>query len=89
LAQLPLLSKVPLRSGSGAITDPYRWNRSGTFAEYAIGHLTPLRGPRMIVDSDQSTILSLQEIRPTIDHLRGSVIHRHCLKPSLGRIKHT
>jgi hypothetical protein len=38
-------------------------NRSGTFAEYAIGHLTRLLGATMIVDADEAVVLKYQEQR--------------------------
>jgi len=38
-------------------------NRSRTFAEYAIGHLTRLLGARMIVDADEIMVLGYQEQR--------------------------
>lgn len=38
-------------------------NKSATFAEYAIGHLTRLLGPRMVVDADEAMVLSYQEQR--------------------------
>jgi integrase len=38
-------------------------NRSGTFAEYAIGHLTRLIGATMIVDADEAMVLGYQEQR--------------------------
>ena len=38
-------------------------NRSATFAEYAIGHLTRLLGARMIVDADETMVLEYQEQR--------------------------
>jgi integrase len=38
-------------------------NRSGTFAEYAIGHLTRLLGATMIVDADEAMVLGYQEQR--------------------------
>jgi len=38
-------------------------NRSGTFAEYAIGHLTRFLGATMIVDADEAVVLSYQEQR--------------------------
>ena len=38
-------------------------NRSATFAEYAIGHLTRLLGARMIVDADETMVLGYQEQR--------------------------
>ncbi|MCX6625791.1 MAG: site-specific integrase, partial [Acidobacteria bacterium] len=38
-------------------------NRSATFAEYAIGHLTRLLGARIIVDADETMVLEYQEQR--------------------------
>src|SRR5918996_4976313 len=38
-------------------------NRSGTFAEYAIGHLTRLLGATMIVDADEAMVLGYQDQR--------------------------
>ena len=38
-------------------------NRSATFAEYAIGHLTRLLGATMIVDADEAMVLAYQEQR--------------------------
>ncbi len=44
--------------------DGYRLrNRSATFAEYAIGHLTRLLGATMIVDADETIVLGYQEQR--------------------------
>jgi integrase len=38
-------------------------NRSGSFAEYAIGHLTRLLGAKMVVDADEALVLGYQEQR--------------------------
>jgi hypothetical protein len=51
-------------------------NRSGTFAEYAIGHLTRLLGATMIVDADEAMVLAYQEQRLRERQLRKRSMRR-------------